>query len=69
MTKKNGCDVPAKQMFRIWMKTLLHCLVWFGLTQVNQMTYELKVAKCKSHGKNIVWICWSPLPQHYKKLG
>jgi len=25
--------------------------------------------KCKSQGKNIVWICWSPLSRHYKKWG
>jgi len=23
-------------------------------------------AKCKSHGKNIFWIRWLPLSQHYK---
>ena len=32
------CDVSVKQIFRTWMKTLLHC--GFVLTQVNQMTYE-----------------------------
>jgi len=25
--------------------------------------------KRKSQGKNIFWICWSPLSWHYKKLG
>jgi len=25
--------------------------------------------KCKSHGKNIFLICWSPLSRHYKKSG
>jgi len=35
---KIGCDVSVKQMFRTWMKTLLHC--GFGQTQVNQITYE-----------------------------
>jgi len=38
MSNKTRCDVSVKQMFRIWMKTLLHC--GFGSTQVNQMTYE-----------------------------
>ena len=32
------CDASAKQMFRTWMKTFLHC--GFGSTQVEQMTYE-----------------------------
>jgi len=35
--KTNG-HFPAKQMFRTWIKTLLHC--GFGQTYVNQMTYE-----------------------------
>ena len=38
MSNKTRCDVSVKQMFRTWMKTLLHC--GFGYTQVNQMTYE-----------------------------
>jgi len=25
MSKKTRCDVSVKQMFRTWMKTLLHC--------------------------------------------
>jgi len=25
--------------------------------------------KCKSQGKYIFWICWSPLSRRYKKLG
>ena len=35
---KLRCDVSAKQIFRTWMKTLLHC--GFGKTQVNQITFE-----------------------------
>jgi len=38
MSNTIRCDVSVKQMFRTWMKTLLHC--GFGLTQVSQMTYE-----------------------------
>jgi len=39
------------------------------------MTYEpmysaqALVAKCRSHGRNISWNCWSPLSRHYKKWG
>jgi len=25
MSNKTGCDVFVEQMFRTWMKTLLHC--------------------------------------------
>jgi len=38
MSNKTRFDVSVKQLFRTWMKTLLHC--GFGSTQVNQMTYE-----------------------------
>jgi len=38
MSNKTKCDVSVKQMFRTWMKPLLHC--GFGSTQVNQMTFE-----------------------------
>jgi len=31
--------------------------------------HKHKVANCKKHGKNIFWICWSPLSRHYKKWG
>jgi len=47
MSNKTRCDVLVKQMFRTWMKTLLHC--GFGQTQVNQMTYEpMHSARSKS---------------------
>jgi len=63
--------VSVKQMFRTWMKILLHC--GFGYTQVNQMTYEpMHSAQAQSvrvKEKNIFWVCWSPFLQHYKKLG
>jgi len=38
MSNKTRCDVSVKQMFRTWMKTLLH--FGFGSTQVTHMTYE-----------------------------
>ena len=38
MSNKTWCDVSVKQMFRTWMKTLLHC--GFGQTQANQVMYE-----------------------------
>jgi len=38
MSNKTRRDVLVNQMFRTWMKTLLHC--GFGKTQVNQMTCE-----------------------------
>jgi len=68
MPNKIGCDVSVKQMFRTWMKTLLHC--GFGQTQVNQITYEpihSAQAQSVSHGKNIFWVRWSPLLRHFKK--
>jgi len=50
-------------MFRIWIKTLLHC--GCGKSQTDQMTYEPMHSaqeQCKSEGKNIFfWIWWSPL--------
>jgi len=71
MSNKTRCDVSTKQMFRTWMKTLVHC--GFDLTQVNQMTYELmhsaqaQIVRVKE--KISFGFVGHHCRGHYKKLG
>jgi len=67
MSNKSRCDVLIKQMFRIWMKTLLHYVNQNESEDLRTNAFSTST-KCKSHRKNIFWICWSSLSWHYKKL-
>jgi len=49
------------------MKTLLHYVNQSKSGDVRSNAFSTST-KCKSHGKNTFWICWSPLSRHYKKL-
>jgi len=45
--------------------------VWLNSSQPDDLRINAfsTSTKCKNQGKNIFWICWSPLLWHYKMLG
>jgi len=67
MSNKSRCDVLIKQMFRTWMKTLLHYVNQSESDDLRINAFNTST-KCKSNGKNIFWICWSSLSRYYSKL-